>query len=654
MKEGYVTVKWTKFSVSGAPGTGKSSFLNLLYNEDPPDCHNSTQVITAKEARIISATVGDDFVWRKIDHKTLKEIIAQGIKHSIRPHQPKESLEESIDHPTYSENFESSTTLRHQSSSFPKPTIAQEITELLPQTQKSEELYQSPWIYGVDTGGQAAFLDIAPALLRYHSVNILTHKLDEKLNDKAKFFFSIKGKQISEPVEKQITNIQLLQSSFCSVLSVDFPKLPNVHIKHVQKPYYIVLGTFLDKMLESSESLETKNATLSTVLEKFREVTIMYRTAGNEVIFPVNTTARNDYEINVAAKIRKKICQYFIEAEIPIRWFLFHLELDELHKFSKSSIISLSKCLEIGMTLQLNSREVHAALMYYHDLTIFLYFPKVLPNIVFLHPQPLFERLSDLISISIADAVDRLEEVGISLYNPAAHEELKDEGTFKEDLLTSPNSHLSQGFYPEFTPQDFLKLMTSLFIMAFLPEEGKYVLPTVLPMRPTINYDSIPSSYKEHVDPLILSWDLKPFPSGIFPALVVNLLHRKDQPMFQLQHFTQHYRNAITLNTDFGNVILVDGIYWMAIYYSGSSVECFTLREAIRTGINDVISQFLYTASIYGLSEYFYCMIPDCPAKASEHFCHLSEDEVKCICQYSSIIADTNRSRQLPWFRGEF
>ena len=62
MKEGYVTAKWSKFSVSGAPGTGKSSFLNLLYNEDPPDCHNSTPVIGAKEARIISAIVGNDSV----------------------------------------------------------------------------------------------------------------------------------------------------------------------------------------------------------------------------------------------------------------------------------------------------------------------------------------------------------------------------------------------------------------------------------------------------------------------------------------------------------------------------------------------------------------------------------------------------------------
>ena len=48
MKEGYVA-KWSKFSVSGAPETGKSSFLNLLYNENHPDCHISTPVIAAKK-----------------------------------------------------------------------------------------------------------------------------------------------------------------------------------------------------------------------------------------------------------------------------------------------------------------------------------------------------------------------------------------------------------------------------------------------------------------------------------------------------------------------------------------------------------------------------------------------------------------------------
>ena len=65
-----------------------------------------------------------------------------------------------------------------------------------------------------------------------------------------------------------------------------------------------------------------------------------------------------------------------------------------------------------------------------------------------------------------------MEEGGISLYNPTAHRELKHERTLNEGLLTLPNSELSQAFYPEFTPQDFLKLMTSLFIMASLLENS--------------------------------------------------------------------------------------------------------------------------------------------------------------------------------------
>ena len=678
MKEGYVTAKWSKFSVSGAPGTGKSSFLNLLYNEDPPDCHNSTPVIVAKEARIISATVGDDSMWNKVDHESLKEIITQGVKHSVQPHKPEvvvkpgssenkpinQPLEESVDHPTDqqeetsdSNDSKSSTTAGHDQTvdqnSLPKPTIIQEIVDLLACVEKSEELYRSHWIYGVDTGGQAAFIDIAPTLLRYHSVNILTHKLTDKLEDKAKFFYSVEGKLIGEPVEKQITNLQLLEALFRSVLSVDFPELPNIRIKHVQEqPFYIVLGTFFDKMLDSCKSLQKKNAILSLALEKYREITIMHRRSGNEIIFPVNTIGRGDDEMKMATRIRKKICQYYIEAKIPIRWFLFQLELQ---KSSKSNIVSLSNCLVIGMTLQMSASDIQAALNYYHDLTIFLYFPKILPNVVFLHPQPLFNKLSDLISISFPGVIDYLEEEGIPIHSYAAYEVLKDKGTFKEDLLTSPNSHLSQGFYPEFTPQDFLKLMTSLFIMASLPEKGKYFLPTVLPTTTTFTeYKSIPAPFKQYTDPLILSWDMKPLPRGVFPALVVNLLHRNHLPKFQLRRplrSTPRYRNAITLRTDYGDILLVDGIYWMAIYSTDPLKRCCILREAVHSSILKIISNFQCTGNFKNLEEYFFCKI--CSNESPEHFCYLNDDQKTVTCCDNHTTACINESCQLPWFTVE-
>ena len=70
----------------------------------------------------------------------------------------------------------------------------------------------------------------------------------------------------------------------------------------------------------------------------------MHRRAGNKITFPLNTIGRGNDEMKMATRIRKKICQYYIEAEIPIRWFLFQLELQ---KSSKSNIVSLSNCLEI-------------------------------------------------------------------------------------------------------------------------------------------------------------------------------------------------------------------------------------------------------------------------------------------------------------------
>ena len=52
LKEGHVKVKWTKQSVSGPPGSGKSSFMKLLLNEDPPEYHDSTSVVDVPEVRI--------------------------------------------------------------------------------------------------------------------------------------------------------------------------------------------------------------------------------------------------------------------------------------------------------------------------------------------------------------------------------------------------------------------------------------------------------------------------------------------------------------------------------------------------------------------------------------------------------------------------
>ena len=681
MKKGFVTVEFSKFSISGAPGTGKSSFLKLLYNDEPSDNdndHNSSDAVAPRPAHVITAIKGDDqkSLWKKVNPDDIKEIIAGNIKNNmeispeIKAHQVgSDVVGRSIEEPeSYQPLPDTDINKPNQITAIedrPKSDVSQHIIKLLDHVQESKELYKAHWIYGIDTGGQAAFIDIAPALLQYNSVNIFTHKLVEQLDDKAKFFFCVQGKLIGYPVERQITNLQLLEASFRSLTSVNPLRMPENknEEENVQKPHCIVLGTYYDELLKpgySGESIETKNFILWSKLTELnlKDQAILYREKGDAVIFPVNAIARDKYEKELADEIRCQICEYSVKAPVPIRWFLFKLELDQ--KFCQSNIfvVSKSKCQDIGKGLQMKVDDVKAALMYYHNLTVFLYFPDILPNVVFLHPQPLFTLLSDLIKISFAETIDHLKVHGIEgnriTIKTSHYRELKDEGCFTRDLLSRP---LFNGFCQDFTADNFLHLMTSLLIMAYLPKEDKYFIPSVLPTTPSTNYVFIPCAFKKYVDPLILSWDMKPFPRGIFPSLVVNLLCSENQFAFQLKRllrFTPRYRNVITLQTNYGDVLLVDGIYWIAVYYSGSSTECFTLRNIINTGINEVISKFQYMANVKSVNEYFYCTIHEYPKKASEHFCRLSDDKLKCICQDSSQTTDTDETRQLPWFRGEF
>ena len=648
--------------------------MKLLLNLPPPTLHHSTSVATAPEVRRVetasliagSESTDSSFTsqfWEEINTPYVKRMIAKAIKIGV-PSSPVDSTTQHEDSNSSSDDDgpqeETSPDLNEVTSVSPsKPTappVAQtvnEIADIMPTVKESPELFNSHWIYCVDSGGQAAFLDIAPAILRYSPVNILTQKLNEKLEDKPKFFFSFKGRQIGAPVEREITNLQLLESSFRSLASIDQPDLRKIHVEFSHpEPSLLVLGTFFDKITECvGESLEEKNIRLWSTLSQFRGVHVNYCEAKKEIIFPVNTTARGESEMKIAERIRTIVSRSYIEAEIPARWFLFKLELEDLQTITKSMVVNKRECFRIGLTLEMDRKDIEASLLYYHDLTIFLYFPAVLPNVVFLHPQPLFNKLSEVISISFADAVTYLEEMNIVVPRNA-HLQLKAEGIFTRKLLDC----LPDGFSPDFTADDFLKLMEDIFVIAPLPEKGKFFLPCVLPT--TSSLENIRSSFTKVTDALVLTWDMKPVPQGIFPALAVNLVKRQKSPKFDLyrpptsdepSEELLQYRNAIQLLClDLGGgVLLVDAIYSLDVYYSGPSENCSVIRNAILEGIEDVVKKFQYKPILSLPQERFYCSM--C-ASSAKHLCRPDAGKkILTCCRDPRKTACIDRSRQLPW-----
>ena len=679
LDEGKITAKYSKMAMSGAPGTGKSSVMKLLLDEPPPDNHNSTPVTTAPEIRKVETTSiitgskptsSNTQIWGKIERSSFKDMLAKTVKsglitttsESTRPQNDESESSSDDDGSQHSspsldktQPDEVTSLPSHKSPSPPVSAVANEIVKVLPtvQVEESPEHYNTHWIHCIDSGGQAAFLDIAPALLRYNPVNILTQKLNEKLDDQPKFYFSLKGRKIGIPVKRQITNLQLLESSFRSLASIDQPDLRKIHVKFSHpKPSLLVLGTFYDKVMECvGESLEQKNARLWSTLKQFSDVRLNYCESEKQIIFPVNATARGEDEKKIADAIRTIVSKSYIEAEIPARWLLFQLELQDLQKTTESMVVSKRECLKIGLALKMNRRDVEAAFMFYHDLTIFLYFPDVLPDVVFLHPQPLFNKLSELISISFADAIDCLKEMSIILPSNA-HHQLKCEGIFMRELLDC----LSDGFTPDFTADDFLKLMDDRFVIAPLPQKGNFFMPSVLPT--TSNLENIRARFMKTLNSFVLTWDTKPIPQGLFTALIVSLLKRSASPQFDLHRPSEldelpeesmQYRNAIQLSCigPGGGVLLVDSIYWLEIYYTGRPTKCSAIREAILECINDVVKKFQYKPILSIPQERFLCSL--CPPPYN-HLCRPNEDkDMLTCCKDASLTADIDPTRQLPW-----
>ena len=177
LNEGYVIVKWTKLILSGAPATGKSSILRLLLGEGPPENHHSTPVIKAPEVRKVeiaglvaggeSTSLSTQF-WCKVDYESLKAMVVRTMKGGIKSRllvpeedidnilQDDESDDNDDDDNEVSDSAAVTTPIKgtlQSTETILSSTAREEVAQLLPTAPKSAELYNTHWIYAIDSGG---------------------------------------------------------------------------------------------------------------------------------------------------------------------------------------------------------------------------------------------------------------------------------------------------------------------------------------------------------------------------------------------------------------------------------------------------------------------------------------------------------------------
>ena len=519
----------------------------------------------------------------------------------------------------------------HDSLPTDPSTVNKELLQLITEVKKSDELYNTHMMYGVDLGGQAAFLDIAPALLRYHSLNMVLFRLDEKLDDAANFFYSVHGRIVGKGEKRQMSTMQLTKSFFRCKSQLRPP--PFDRLEKYGRPHFIVIGTCYDEYErlqennELKESLDEKNERLHSELKNYEDVRHDY-TKGKDIIFPVNNMGRGRNEEEIAERIRRITGRSYIRAEVPARWFFFQVELKSKTKGRK--MISLDECVEIGKSVGMQRKEVLAALWYFHNLSIYLHFPGILSHVVFLDPQVLFNMLSQIIAVSYGD--DR--------YDDATIKSLKTKGIFKRELLDTMEFEEDV-----FSCDDFLKLMEGLLIISQIPNDTRYFIPCVLDI---INDPFEDSS--DAMEPLYLTWDGELIPNGLFASLVVYLMGHVSPTRFQLVNDV--YRNKVVLRCQhFGGALhLLDQVKSLTIRYFGPFRNCFNIRRMIHQGIDSIVHKFGWTDSLASTQEGFRCKIEGC-TDSSFHLCHLiSEHEEILGCDVSNVKCSADKTRHLSWF----
>ena len=556
MKEGYITIHIIQLLIVGAPAVGKSSFLRFLFNQPALMKHTSTGIATRPTQAIdrLAAQEGTN-VWEIVTDEMLYHMIAQAV-HILRNasndlpiaiegsssvitsnHQvdgafigERVVLEEnrssagtvfvgnqmairkdsatmnavpssdvhsiSIPHQTQPSTLPSEVQITPDPSFIPYQLISYAIAGTV-----SDDLIRSTWIHVTDSGGQPQFSDISRAFVRGNSVNVIAFKLTESLNKKPKFIYSIDGKALSQPSDLHMSNLELILHFVRSIVSSKY-RLRSGFSSIEFKPYIVVLGTCYDhaKMRQwvpflKIESLQEKNSILLEALKEFKDHLIFFNEAAKELIFPVDNTCFINRK-KISSDIRSRIMQRDLgfRVDIPIRWYIFELQIKEMVATSTHGIVTIDSCNELGAKLGMTSSDVTRCIDYLASLTLFLHVPEAVPHVIFTNPQYILDIISEVVSVSF------IEYSGTPL-PPGIQSSLRDKGQFNESLLDVLQLSFDP---PHFTKEHFLTLLIYTCVIARI-EGGNYFIPIVLPTH-QLTYEE-KDQYRQCCEPLIMKFE---------------------------------------------------------------------------------------------------------------------------------------------------
>ena len=453
MKRGHSKRRITKLVMIGTAGSGKTTSLVTVLEEQPPAEEDRTSTpLLKRPVQTEVVYVKDKVMWQKKNPKQKRQHIANLLRAraqrlhrlSTESETAPSSQTQAPSAPILPQSTENKLTDSNEQNplSYTSPgenvTLpaskvpivtseryshsAVKINSLLELSEEDDEMIslinipndvlesilEEECVYIVDSGGQPEFVDAMTVFLRKTSACALVIDLSQSLDHRPLIGYFRRGKAISKPYYCSCTNEDNLKRSMRTVYSFSSKKkttsssnLSTTKNSPAKEPptKLLFLGTHLDKVGEhSSESIAEKDKRIRQLIpSKFKSQVISY--SKEKLIFDMNALHPDATDRKTADKLRLYIVEQCpkIEVDVPIRWHMFEDKLRSIAEGLGRQVMSCGECSQVAKFIGLNEASYNASLDFFHDVSLIFYFRDILPDVVFIDPQVILDKVSELI-----------------------------------------------------------------------------------------------------------------------------------------------------------------------------------------------------------------------------------------------------------------
>ena len=630
-------------TLTGLTGSGKTCLLSRLFGKDPPDLYTSTG-LAEKSERGLFHHIGN-VSFKLLSDKDILEFLAPLIQAGMTEANMV-SLASDLLGLDASEVASSTPSLPSPSSkpqSMPEESpTSQQMVRLVKEANTSKKEMVLELIHMIDTGGQPEFMERMPCLIHNANLAVLVVNLLYNLDEHPPVQFHVKGVAYKREIPSQYSTRQMIRKLAAT--------LQAKRSSHKKGSFFqiLVVATHRDCVKGDLKArIDALNRELrDCLLPTYRNKLITY--SKRQIPFVLNLKDPDDDDKKALELIRSKVSDkaHHLGAPIDIPGSFFMYEQDLLKYAAKEyrGVLSLKECLDVGARLKMKNEVVQAALVFFHRNNTFLYFRKVLPNLVFVKPQvPLdFVNAVVLFSYKISDGCTHgiLADIADSLEN----------GIITEEMLSC--DEFSACFVPGlYGPRQAIELSCHTFTLAPLSRK-KWSEPSTKLAQPITVPDSknaqylmmclLPPISDEELDqcipsvagmaPLVVKFTDDSVPLGCFGSIISCLLSFYNWDIFRnddddLPECLAHNIASLVCPTPtvYLKIVLVDTADYLVVHVN-KAVNLPQVRKEIFEAITKVFDIMHITDSEIEVSPAFLC---PCKEVGRPHTASLDEVDSK-------------------------